>query len=280
MIDMRYKPMHLPQINAPYKHVLKSLKEEGIKYLIQDVNPKTLKPSQGVVSLDKISEMDVNNLKPYWVSEDDCVLDGHHRHGRALTNDLPKSKIIRIMLPAKDAIRVLNKIQDVYDYEEMKEGLSQDTLNDMEDSDVDVDVPFLDLIEKELEPTQQILHSDLERVDTKTNKKKLSAYRKNELKEGSKSGNFFSVKPIDGFIKYDIEFDNLLDTNDFGLTFSNEEAPTKKLAAIWFPNLNFEQIAQKLGADELKTINRAVSEKARNMGYDGIKYGDIIIQGL
>jgi hypothetical protein len=114
----------------------------------------------------------------------------------------------------------------------------------------------------------------------KSNKKKLSAYRKNEIKEGSKAGNFFAAKPIDGYIKYDIDFDNLLDTNDFGLTYSNEEPPTKKLAAIWFPNLDFEKIAQKLGADELKIINRAVSEKARKMGYDGIKYGDIIIQGL
>jgi len=280
MIDHRYKPPHLPQITAPYAYVFKALKEEGIKYLIQDVNPKKLKPSQGVVSLDKISEMDVNHLKPYWVSEDDCVLDGHHRHGGALTNDIPKTKIIRIMLPAKDAIRVLNKIQDIYEYQQAHEGLSQDTLNNMEDGDLSADVPFLQMIEYNLEPHQEILHSDTERVDTKSNKKKISAYRKNEIKEGSTAGNFFAVKPIDGYIKYDIEFNNLLDTNEFGLTYNNEDPPTKKLAGIWFPNLDFEQIAQRLGADELKLINRAVSEKARQMGFDGIKYGDIIIQGL
>jgi hypothetical protein len=280
MIDHRYRPKWLPQINAPYKYVLNALKEEGIKYLIQDVNPKKLKPSQGIVSLDKIGEMDVNNLKPYWVSEDNCILDGHHRHGSALTNDLPKTKIIRIMLPAKDAIRILNKIQDIYEYQKAQEGLSQDVLNIEKDFPVEANGDFLNLIENELEPNQEILHSGFERIDTKSNKKKMSAYRKNELKEGSQAGNFFSVKPIDGYIKYDIKFDNLLDTNDFGLTYNNEEPPTKKLAAIWFPNLDFTNIAQKLGADELKLINRAVSEKARKMGYDGIKYGDIIIQGL
>ena len=129
MIDQRYKPSHLPQINAPYKYVLNILKEEGIKYLIQDVNPSKLKPSQGVVSLDKISEMDINEMKPYWVSEDNFVLDGHHRHGLALSNELPKVKVIKIKLPAKDASRALNKIQDIFDYKQAQEGLSQDVLN-------------------------------------------------------------------------------------------------------------------------------------------------------
>lgn len=280
MIDHRYKPSFLPQISAPYKYMLNALKEEGIKYRIQDVNPKKLKPSQGIVSLDKISEMDVKNLKPYWVSEDDCVLDGHHRHGSALSNDMPKTKVIRIMLPAKDAMRVLNKIQDIYEYESAQEGLSQDTLNNLEDRDFNGSMGFLDMIEKDIEPHQEILHSDMERVNTKRNKKKVSAYRKKELKENSKAGNFFSVKPIDGYIKYDIEFDNLLDTNDFGLTYNIEEPPTCKLANIWFPNIDFEEIANNLGGDKLKMINRAVSEKAKEMGYDGIKYGDIIIQGL
>ena len=284
MIDQRFKPKHLPQVNAPYKHVLKALKEEGIKYLIQEVNPKSLKPSQGIVSLDKISEIDEKNMKPYWVSDDNTVLDGHHRHGKALAHEMPKVKIIKIKLSTKDAIRALNKIQDIYEYQTSQqnlepittEGLSQDTLNNMEDRD------FLGFLESQLldDPTQEILHSGVEIVDTKKNKKKLSAYRKNDLSEESEAGNFFAVKPIDGYMKYDIEFDNLLDTNDFGLTYNNEEPPTKKLALIWFPNMDFNALAQKLGGDELKIINRAISEKAKKMGFDGIKYGDIIIQGL
>ena len=272
MIDMRYKPKHLPQINAPYKHVLGALKEAGIKYRLQDVNPKTLKPSQGIVSLDKISEMDGKNLKPFWVSEDNCILDGHHRYGSALTHDLPKTKIIKIMLPAKEAIRALNKIQDIFEYNQTKESLSQDTLNNLDDVDFE--------IENNLDPNQQYLHSNFEIINSKSNKKKISGYRKNEIKEDSKAGNFFSVKPIDGFVKYNIEFDNLLDTNDFGLTFNNEDPPTKKLARVWFPNIDFAVLAQEKGGNELKLINRAVSEKAKKMGFDGIKYGDIIIQGL
>lgn len=281
MIDSRYSPNWLPQINAPYQHVFNALKEEGIKYLIQDVNPKKLKPSQGIISLDKVSEMDVNGLKPYWISEDDYVLDGHHRHGAALSNELPKTKVIKIKLPAKDAIRVLNKIQDIYEYETTKESLqtevvAQDVLNDQQDSD------FSGFLENAVldDPTQEILHSGLEIVDNKSNKKSMEGYRKKEIKENSESGNFFAVKPIDGYIKYDIEFENLLDTNEFGLTFSGEEAPTKKLAAIWFPNLDFKKIAQKIGADETKLINRAVSDKAKKLGFDGVKYGDIIIQGF
>jgi len=281
MVTLQMKPKYLPQVNAPYKHVLKALEEDGIKYLIQDVNPKSLKPSQGIVSLDKISEIDENNMKPYWVSDDNTVLDGHHRHGKALSHEMPKVKIIKIKLPTKDAIRVLNKIQDIFEYNTSKETLqtevvAQDVLNSEKDSD------FMGFLESQLldDPTQEILHSGVEIVDTKKNKKKVSAYRKNDLSEESEAGNFFAVKPIDGYMKYDIEFENLLDTNDFGLTFNNEEPPTKKLAAVWFPNMDFTALAQKLGGDETKIINRAVSEKARKMGFDGIKYGDIIIQGL
>jgi hypothetical protein len=168
---------------------------------------------------------------------------------------------------------VLNKIEDIYEYKKAHEALTYDTLDDLEDIDFELGSG----VEHD---GKEVLHSNLERVDNKRNKKKVAAYRQNEIKEGSKAGNFFSVKPIDGYIKYDIEFDNLLDTNDFGLTYNDEDAPTKKLAAVWFPNKDFSEMAQNLGADELKLINRAISEKARKMGYDGIKYGDIIIQGL
>jgi hypothetical protein len=178
------------------------------------------------------------------------------------------------MLPAKDASRVLNKIQDIYEYKKAQEGLEFDVLNNVEDED------FITYLESELDdPTKEFLHSGMKKVDGK-NKKKVKGYRKDVINEKSNSGNFFSVKPIDGYIEYEIEFNNLLDTNDFGLSYSKEEAPTMKLAKIWFPNFDFEKLADKLEVDQGKLINRTICEKAKKMGYDGIKYGDVILQGL
>ena len=74
------------------------------------------------------------------MSKDKKVLDGHHRYGCALSNGVPLP-YFQIMLPALDAARVLNKIQDIFEYEdkirieELTHTTSVDNLNSPETAD-------------------------------------------------------------------------------------------------------------------------------------------------
>lgn len=267
MIDMRYKPKHLPQMNAPFSIVTEMLQEEGIGFKLVKVNPKQLKPSQGIIFAEKVSEMNPKQLKPIWISKEFNILDGHHRYGSALSHELPLIKAIQIDLPARDASRILCRIQDIYEYEsqrKMEEVVAQDQINAMQEPD------FLEELQKDIAETKAI----------KTKKKKVKGYRKNELKENSKIGNFFSPKKIDGYHEYDMEFSNILDTDDLGIILHPTSSPTGVLAKSWFPNIEFEKVAKKYNVKPDSIMNRAVSEKARKLGYDGIKYGDVLIQGF
>ena len=88
------------------------------------------------------------------------------------------------------------------------------------------------------------------------------------------------LNPIDGYSKYEIDFDNLLDTNALGVTYKDSQDPTDILAKIWFPNINFEKISEQYNMASVNLKNKAIAERAMKMGYDGIKYGDKLIQGL
>ena len=280
MIDMKFKPKWLPQVNAPFTYVLNSLKGDGVNFKLKKINPSKLKPSQGIVFGDKVSDIDPQSIKPLWISNDNYVLDGHHRYCAALANELPYIKVVRIDLNRQDAVRVLNKIMDIYEYQEqekIEEIVAQDEINVMNDPDTN-SINFLEMLETESrEGEEEILH-DNSVVGGK--KKSVSGYRKQPIKENSLSGNFFSIKPIEGYKKYDIEFDNLLDTNDMGIQFYSDSNPIITLSKNWFPNINFNKLAKKYDVKPSSLINRAICEKARKMGYDGIKYGDIMIQGL
>lgn len=278
MIDLRYKPMWLPQVNSPFNYTLDMLDKEGVKYKYMQSDPEELHPSQGIVAQDKVSQIDMDNLSPIWISQDDKVLDGHHRYVAALSRNVP-IKCVKVMLSQKDAIRILNKIQDIFEYENQEkvvEVVAQDQLNAMNEPDSGVSTSeFLATLETdgELEDGQEILHDN-----KKT--KKISAYRKSDINEKSVVGNFFSLKESDGYSKYDIEFDSLLDTNELGLTYNAGSSPVAALCNKWFPKIDFDKIANVYGVKPESIMNRAVAEKARKLGHDGIKYGDIMIQGL
>ena len=277
MIDMRYKPLHLPQVSAPYTYVLGKLDDEGIEHKEGTIDPHEVQPMQGIVSLDKISKINPSELKPIWMSQEPKVLDGHHRYGSALSNSV-QLPYIQIMLPALDAARVLNKIQDIFEYEDklrIEELTHSDQVNNLNEPEM---ADFLSGLQKEAEEEMEVLHSSAEeKVGRK--RKKVTAYRNKPINENSPIGNFFSVKPIDGYTKYEIEFDNLLDTDKIGL-HTRGTNPIEFLATAWFPHIKFDKIGKKYDIASDKLMNRAIAEKAGQMGYDGIKYGDIIIQGL
>ena len=71
-----------------------------------------------------------------------------------------------------------------------------------------------------------------------------------------------------------------MDTNALGVSYKDGQEPIDILAKSWFPNINFEQLSTQHNTTSINLKTKAVAEKAMKMGYDGIKYGDSIIQGL
>lgn len=273
MIDMRYKPIHLPQVSAPFNIVLDGLNEMGVKYIeMDDVDPQTLTPSQGFTFCD---DFDDTTDKPIWIAgEDDdknTVIDGHHRWVNALSLEKPV-KAVKIMSNFKDACRILNKIQDLYEYKEhsnVEEVVAQNVLNDVNSTKDEIGAWL-----GELELVNE------EDGDQTQNQQSIVAYRNKPINETSVIGNFFTLIPGDGYDKYEVDFDNLLDTNDLNIQILDGQNPIDVLAKIWFPNLDFDKICSKFGVTSENLKSRCIAEKAKQMKYDGIKYGNNLIQGF
>jgi hypothetical protein len=279
MIDMRYKPPHLPQLSAPYNIILEKLRENDVDYQLIEVNPEELEASQGVVFSDEVSGVEVNDSNPIWVDDNLKVIDGHHRFIKALSTDTPLIAV-KINMNHKDACRLLNKIQDIYEYEELH-GLEevrtvQNSINTENDIDSDgssrMNDDFLSILED--------VNSQIQMAEPTLNPKTMQAYRKDPINDKSVVGNFFLQKPVDGFDKYEIEFDNLLDTDELGLSFKSDQEPVDIVAKFWFPNINFEKLAEVYKTTSNNIKNKAIAERARKLSYDGIKFGESYIQGL
>ena len=267
------RPYHLPQVHAPYDYVLQKLDDENINYIVITIHPNEndgIEPLQNIVYSDEIGGVKIDDNSPIWISTDMRVLDGHHRYFNGMFNELPV-KAIKINMNHKDACRILNKIQDIYEFEEsqgLEEVQTQDAINFYGDDENQ----FLNSLEEDNTTIQ---------TETPTkNQKTLVGYRKSPIKENSVIGNFFTLKPIDGYDKYEIDFENLMDTNSLGVTYKDGQDPIDILAKNWFPNINFEKLSSQHNTTSINLKTKAVAEKAMKMGYDGIKYGDAIIQGL
>jgi len=275
MIDMRHKPYFLPQVSAPVDLVVKKLDEEDVNYDYIQADPNELKASQGFTFSDDVGKAKPDDKKPIWLDEDMNVLDGHHRWVRALLDNTPITAV-KIGMGFKDACRLLNKIQDVYDYEEqqrMEEVVAQDVINANNQANGGVSYSeFLNNLEEN--------NVGIQEENSGKNDKVIIGYRREPIKENSAIGNFFTLNPIDGFSKYEIDFENLLDTNDLGIQYKDSQVPAEVLAKVWFPNINFEKLSEEYKIPSLNLKNKAIAEKAQKMGYDGIKYGDTLIQGL
>jgi hypothetical protein len=263
-------PSHLPQINAPYEIVVDRLNHYGVSNKMVEIDPQELETIQGFVFSDNIDQSDLKDAPPIYVSNNNKVIDGNHRFYKALMNKQPINSI-QVDLDENSAIRMLNKIQDIYEYEEqkkMEEVVAQGVINDFNDKESGIsNNEFLAMLENSGEKKES------------NNKMKLFAYRKGGIKENSAIGNFFILNPEQGYEKYEIEFDNILDIDQNNPNFDKSK-PIDYLLGSWFPNIDFEKTSEpfSIPVNELKYM--AVSEKAKNMGYDGIKYGDLMIQGL
>ena len=267
------RPYHLPQLNLSYEIILGKLDDENINYNVIQINPTEndrIQPSQKLVYSDEISGVNIDDSKPIWIA-DNKICDGHHRYFKAMFENKP-IMVVKLDMDFMDACRILNKIQDIYEYEQsqgLEEVEVQDTINFYGDDENQ----FLDSLEEDNAETQN-------EKEPNKNQKTIIGYRKEPIKENSVIGNFFSLKPQTGFDKYEIDFENLLDTNSLGITYKDGQEPVDILVKSWFPNVNFEKISTKYDVPAINLKTKAVAENAKKMGYDGIKYGNTIIQGL
>ena len=274
MIDMRHKPYFLPQVSAPADVVVKQLDEEGIDYEYKQVDPNTLNPSQGFTFSDDVGKANLDDKNPIWVDQEDNILDGHHRWMRALL-DGKTIVVLKINMNSKDGCRLLNKIEDLYEYQEqvkLEEIEAQDVINAENERTGGVSQSeFLKSLEEN--------NIGVQAEKPTLNDKSVIAFRKEPIRENSTNGNFFTTEPIEGFDRYQIDFENLLDTQQLGVTYKDSQNPVDILSKVWFPNINFEKLAELHQTEPEKLKYKAIAEKARTMGYDGIKF-DKIIWGL
>ncbi len=276
MIDMRYKPQHLPQVSAPYDIVLSELNTMGVDYKLNKQYPDKLSPSQGFSFCDDFE----HNDNPIWVAgktdDENVIIDGHHRWVNCLSKNEP-IKTIKIMLNPRDACRQLNKVQDIYEYKEkikLEELVGVGNTINYENEKDNFESDWLASVEN----PENIVIS--EEDDQKNNTKKIIGYRNKPIVEKSLVGNYFSLIPVDGWERYEIEFDNLLDTEDLGLTYYSGQNPVDILVKIWYPNIDFEKLSEKHNTTPDNIKSRSIVERAKKLGFDGIKYGNILIQGI
>jgi len=274
MITMNHKPRYLPQVSAPADVVVKKLDEEGINYDYMEVDPNKLNASQGFTFSDDVGRAEIDDMKPIWIDKDMNVLDGHHRMVKALLDGVPL-KAVQIDMNAKDACRLLNKIQDIYEYDkqiELEEIEAQDVINaENERTGGGNYSAFLKSLEEN--------NIGVQAEKPSKNDKTIIGFRREPIREFSANGNFFTTEPIEGFDRYQIDFENLLDTQELGVVYKDSQNPVEILSKMWFPNINFEKLGEIHHTEPIKLKYKAIVEKARTMGYDGIKL-DTIIWGL
>jgi len=265
----KVSPKYLPQIIAPIDVVLEKLREIDCDYEYIQINPDELKASQPFTLSDDVYNAVNDDMNPIWIDIDSNIIDGHHSWVKSLHTNKPVIAI-KLSLNFMDACRVLNKIEDIYEYEESRlmEEEAQGAIN-YYGSDEN---QFLNDLEEDNAKVQSETPSQ--------NEQTIIAYRKEPVKENSVVGNFFSLKPIEGYNKYEIEFSNLLDTHVLGMTYKDGQQPAEILAKIWFPHVNFEKLSEQYNMPSINLKNKAIAEKAMKIGYDGIKYGDTLIQGF
>jgi hypothetical protein len=266
----KISPKYLPQISAPIDEVLAKLSEIDCDYEYIKVNPEDLKASQPFTLSDGVYDSINDDMNPIWIDIDLNIIDGHHSWVKSLHGGMLLTAV-KINVNFKDACRLLNKIQDIYEYEDarsVEEVESQDAINYYGGDENQ----FLNNLEESNAEIQQEIPSK--------NEQTVIAYRKEPIKENSAVGNFFTLQPMEGYGKYQIEFENLLDTHVLGMTYKDGQQPAEMLAKIWFPNVNFEKLGEQYNMPPINLKNKAVAQKAMKMGFDGIKYGDTLIQGL
>ncbi len=244
------------------------------------VAPKELIPLQANVKKSKVEyfkEMVDGNqpLEPIYVSDDNRILDGHHR-AYAFMNDPTVTAVVclKLYMDANDAARVLNKIQDKYDFETNFNPESDDLLTF--DNVVKTSSQFTDF---DVDKQGAIAEED-ELVDfaaVKNNPKAVTLYKSKPINTKSKTGDFLIPEQKRNFNhKYDINFENLYEIKDEEL--QSYASPIDYIVEKWFSGVNMKEESVKHALTQEMYTYRQINEKAKKMGFDGIKYGNKFVQ--
>jgi len=288
------------QISAPFNNIIQGLSNDDINYELLRMNPAKLNPTKTHILGDEIKEFPEN--KVIYADQDNKILDGHKHFRNSIALNKPEVYVIRLRLPFDESRNILEKQQMLWDEKQknninnnqepftqniqepkVNEVIGQDSLNMINDKSYD-DEAFNDDREQNdisYTSTNDDKNKDEPYVDTLTprgkNPQTITGYRDKAINENSPIGNFFLLKPVEGFSKYEIDLDNLLDVSDYEL---DENKPFEELAYLWFPHIDFEKIGKEKDVDVENIYKRCISQRLQELGFDGIKYNDDLLQCL
>jgi hypothetical protein len=113
-IGMTFSRILMPQINDENQFI-KNIKDSGVSYKEERVDPNSLKATQLEFDRDKIATMMIDpssDKNGIIISNDDYVLDGHHRWIVAY-NKKQKIKVIRVDLPILELMRLSKTFEKI-----------------------------------------------------------------------------------------------------------------------------------------------------------------------
>jgi hypothetical protein len=122
-VDDRLSPMWMPQVTAPLEYVKEQLDKMKVGYKKINVDPNHLVALQDKIDRTKaetlLREIDNNApVGPIFISGDNEILDGHHRaYAFKHHPHVSSAECIKLYMDYRDAARVLNQIQDRYNFE-------------------------------------------------------------------------------------------------------------------------------------------------------------------
>jgi len=118
ILESIYDRSDMPQIQgSDLKDAFSILKKAGISVQIDEVLPKSLKHSQKTVNKKKVMALTRSigrgeTIPPIVISEDNYIIDGHHRQlAYAVVEPDQSIKVIRINLPRDKALAVYKKVE-------------------------------------------------------------------------------------------------------------------------------------------------------------------------
>jgi hypothetical protein len=107
---------HMPQIKSDLLPIfLDHLKRTGITWSKKRVDPNSLSATQGEFNTDKIKTLmqNSNSVTAVIISNDNYILDGHHRWLADLNSD-QKTNVIMVDLPILDLISTAKSFDGVF----------------------------------------------------------------------------------------------------------------------------------------------------------------------
>lgn len=112
-IGMTFSRILMPQI-MDEKKFISNLKESGIPYREDKLDPNDLKATQSEFDMDKVAQMMFEPIKEksgIIISNDNYVLDGHHRWIVAYNKGI-KIKVLKVDLPILELMRLAKSFEE------------------------------------------------------------------------------------------------------------------------------------------------------------------------